>query len=1510
MTKEIDKLRDAIRSLKATGQDGFEGLLALALGRITKNPMRLAASGFQFGVDGQGEDHHNPVCFEAKRYSSSLSRETVLTKIADLGRRNDEADILWVLGATVGVPNQLAQHLHADGLRVGVATLVLDWNDGGVPALAVTLANAGDDIGEWIATRATNGASVQQLTKTLKALRNQSEYKQRWSSLQKQFSASVISTQNATAENKKWLLETLESSTVARQRLGQPTAPCSSEAPVLVRRKVQDEIADRIQSEASTVIIGEEGRGKSWAAAQACLSSPGLAVIIGAEKFEGRSHDDIERIILQELAKQCGDDDRTQKRWKKRIDAWRMQKPESPFIVVVDGINQRPDIKWAHVLTVLEGWLIDRGGKLIVTSRPAYFRRNVKRGFDRGNPITVHNWSTVERDSILMQKGIQQDWLDPVTKECLLNPRLLGIALTVLPSEKDDAWKGLTVERLLFEHILRTETDKFEDETPADLCLRLSKDAERILEQMDKSHATFPTPVFESEARAVAESRFFQSIRGPHGGYTLNSEGLNLALGFAVVDRLWRIKTVGDDLSQAVGIMLDPISAVDASSPVVTAALHICAFDDERFDPEIFKSLISAFCNLQNLGDEAYPPFFATLHKHPETALDAIKEGLLERRSQINVTWLSVAAYQLLRNEQTEDVARKALGTWFRHVNIDAVEQQKSFGRVDQQDVERAERRQKEIDELIGSFSNSERKLFTDCDFVTGDVERLLTLALKMLAGEPLALWADSFVFLGFSFSLDHSLYQSQKMFRQLTHFNIIDPLEAAVAFEKSIKPFRDEETSKTGRWTVVRMLYATGDEELSREAKAIADDLNADRERHSFKSQLHGYCASDPCDPESLLPDNVNKTIQEYQKIDVTKLYSNMGQSPQGWFHNNALCAVSRFGSDVAIAKNRELAETIVDRKEMPLRQLALNGTAVVPLMTAEKADALARRLTSDDHLSALAENDKSVVQMFMLKFCLHHLSGNEQLDLLTNDVVKGNYPLDVIPSLHRPDEARVISVLDKAYRAKDPDATFSALTMVAHTFNCLSVQLETLVERFREYDDVLVRAAVFDVALNTKNTNLRKNHVSSAWSSTSSDDKNTYESWMGSSLLIEAAKRQEITLSDMLGRISPQALYWAAESLGAPIYNLIVNAVDTHLRSASTVSGELAASPIEIRLSQHDLVDFSFASASDKTEQQQKGIEALEDQLSESTEDFEKRQAQLREQYDALELELVEKGAKFLLENIDIEVLCELVRSYPDITGSWSELVLGLQDAQFYWFKDFAFALGRSVVETDTETALRLFEKASNSDAFVKRVFSDGISLEQKAIWSCPQSDALIDLWNNRLKCCDDDAELASEVLAAERYGAAEYIREKVDELLASDRPIDRSYGIIIAGFSNQLSEMKPLIKKFSDSPGFFGDGARAALHAHERAVWSEHWVSAMWAAKTAEDFWINLNLAGKIIDARSSYTRDIFQDRQFWKSFATTFTNVRSKRIDIWKKERAKKLLGMEKPETCFRPYLPRN
>ena len=148
---QIDKLKTSLNELKATGKNGFEGLIAVTLEAITGLPFRLASSGYQRGVDGKST-FEGAVVFEAKLYTNDLPRADVLSKIPDFVRHNDYADLVWVLGATCTVPSQLADDLRADAEKEGITALILDWVPSDFPRLSVAMAMGGDNVDDFLKT--------------------------------------------------------------------------------------------------------------------------------------------------------------------------------------------------------------------------------------------------------------------------------------------------------------------------------------------------------------------------------------------------------------------------------------------------------------------------------------------------------------------------------------------------------------------------------------------------------------------------------------------------------------------------------------------------------------------------------------------------------------------------------------------------------------------------------------------------------------------------------------------------------------------------------------------------------------------------------------------------------------------------------------------------------------------------------------------------------------------------------------------------------------------------------------------------------------------------------------------------------------------------------------------------------------------------------------------------------------------------------------------------------------
>ena len=106
---QLDRLSEILLALPPSGKDGFEGVFAEALSRISGVPFRLSKGGTQFGIDGAAAHAEDAICFECKRYDKEPPASEVVIKIDDLGRRKDEADLLWVLACTAPISHAIGR---------------------------------------------------------------------------------------------------------------------------------------------------------------------------------------------------------------------------------------------------------------------------------------------------------------------------------------------------------------------------------------------------------------------------------------------------------------------------------------------------------------------------------------------------------------------------------------------------------------------------------------------------------------------------------------------------------------------------------------------------------------------------------------------------------------------------------------------------------------------------------------------------------------------------------------------------------------------------------------------------------------------------------------------------------------------------------------------------------------------------------------------------------------------------------------------------------------------------------------------------------------------------------------------------------------------------------------------------------------------------------------------------------------------------------------------------------
>ncbi|WP_285412599.1 hypothetical protein [Pseudomonas sp. lyk4-40-TSB-59a] len=1502
LTRErLEYLKGLLLSLDAAGAQGFEGFVRVVLTTVTGIPFRLAASGLQGGMDGDAVLRTDTACFEAKRYAGPVPRNEVLTKIADLSRKSEAPDRLWVLAATSEISAQLAKALQEDGDKQAISTLMLDWADP-LPLLAVATVAAASEAADFLMTHCNPKPDRQELSQTFEVITNHPGFHVLLEKLKSSLNVSTLATARSTELNKTWRIESFGSEHIARERLGQALVVGKSDS-LPLRVTLRQQVKDSLQIGQFIVLTGGEGHGKSWLAAQICWDHEGLALFSSAEQFDEVTVKDLDDFLIDLLISQTGDvlDETVKLRWRHRFAAWKRQPPVLPVLMVVDGVNQRQSLRWHLILNGLRERLLAIGGCLVVTARPQYWLKIVAPGLSfEPIQIEVPEWSPAERDQILTHHGIRCDWLDEGTLHTLQNPRLLGVAIATMPHTSSLAWKGLTTDRLLFEHLRASQRENFESETLKELTTRLSDHARKVLERICETQHE-PPHSFEADSKAVVETRFFQTLHGPRDTYVLREEGLTLALGYTLIDQLWQAQHSGHDLSQRMTSLIDPIYAMDRTVDVVFAALMVCAFDSVRFNQTIFAVLLDAFSTLQNVDDQRFEEFVGIVKTQATELFESVGVFTLESRRRLNYDWFVHSAFSTAASRKGWPIAAAAVRKWLRYYNNDALDQVSRYPKQTEEDKkQRIQQRAIAIQATLDALSSFERALLQKMTAVEGQLDELYTIALRLLAGRPIAEFAESFIFFGLGLSMDMDTFGARKAFDHLTTFNSSDRAAATESFLNAIVPLRSPDTSKGGKWTVVRMLLATGDESAAREAEEISRLL---REKivHQTTPALSEWRQSSVADPNAMRPDDMVSGLESFNAIDPDSVLQSMTSSVTDRQFEEFLPVACRFAPEDALEKARSVLSGLLTRTSMPLRQLILNGMKYAPLMTRDIALRLVARVSEgkDDMVATLVEREQNAQRMFLLMYAAPELTALEQLDCMRNSAFGADYLLNIIPMLKPLPTDAIRNALQLSLDDGDEMQTYSVLAATRYG-RPNTAGLESLLLRCYHSTAVRVRAFALELASLDNLKTIRDAHVHSGWSGRTIETQ-TKEGWYGAILLADACKKNEITVDELINRVHPETWFTCAELVGQKMLEPLAAHFLQRLELAIEEVESISVPGVQITLTPSESAPYPMHSIDEPEQETNRYInqEAFAE-LFGSQEDFYSKQDRLRAISDGFFAKL--KGANALLftERLRISDLRLLTVAVPTLIPNILGILEQASDAEFSWLKNLAFVVANLISSDMPDRSVGLFKRAHQTHFFVIYELVDGLTLEHEAIWSSASSSAIHLLWEERLLTAGDDEVLAQEVAAAERFGAAIFIETFVQQKLCSSSTLDQSFAICVAGFSKRSEEWLSVIEGHVDDKGITGQAAQKAKDAHDAAQWAKKWMLDMSLATTRDEFWCCLIISTFCMDQRVS---DTLINKTKWPEFSALFKKLRKTAIKEQGRNRKKTFVGHSVPDLIF-------
>lgn len=1522
-SKYLEDFRLALRSLAATGTTGFEGFVAVILTAITGHPFRLASSGTQRGRDGNSAFDEGATYFEAKLYENEVPKKDVTVKLADLANDDRGQVDLWVLGSTARTSAQHAKDYEVLAAQHGIGIVLLDWT-GEFPALALAAQLAGTQAASFLKANLTGPDKTGLADAGIDALANlaaEPGWAASAAALHRSLTDASVGLGLAKAANNAWLKSLFSDRKKSHVEFGQSLAPLATASYPLQERSQAKDLATAFAGPCIHdfhAVIGGEGAGKSWLAVQTWLESQPqcLLIVSTADEYSDDVHNDIEGFLIKKLAHQTrrAHTEAFRTRWQRRFRGWRENPdPENVRVALfIDGLNQASHINWRRRLDSLATTLRDLGGQLIITTRANHFARFRNALANIANRILVPDWTEAELTALLVDRGVQADALSADVFGTLRNPRILSMALELLDAKDIERIEEFSVGRLLFEHMRRSDYANSVAIPAHEFARALREIAVEFISRL-KSQEQDDLKLFNAADNAtlvaVASSRYFASVGDDPDLYSIRDDGLHLALGLWLVNVLEKEERNHHDPRAKLVDMLDPIMALDQSAEILASAVQAACLG-ESCPTTVRAALIEHFVGLQNLPDNGFDAFAALVRKAPEAFVLAGEWIALSRAHVPSAEWIGEALLRWRDEPAVAATIKKKIPEWLSLYSL-APERMmfKDAGRdtVEQVQEERA-RRQAEIDTRMAELTVAERTVLDQLvDAEEPRFSDLHRLAFALMAGKPIAEFAKPLMHWAFADALATSIDAPGKEFEHLVRFNRADWAATREALLGASEWLEVEATrSKVGARALVRILRATGASEDAGKAETLADWLTRDRERYGSWRRVEDYCTTDPCDPNSSYPDNIDATALRFADINVSELSNHMGRSFNDHLLTDAMPGVARFKPEAGVEVLRRFARDIPTRDGFARRQGVL---AILP-HSAALDEAIAREFVIAGQSNESGprgdetERDAWLTAQYSLSIALPYLTGDEQLDAIAN--CNGNLLLlQMMEALKPASEGCSQKWLEIAAACTDADLQARVLSALHYSGTPLTSASYALVGGFLDSSEHMVRTQALGIISRGLDLAQLEKFIETGWTARAlSLRKRWFELWYGSRALIIGVQNDLLSASDAIDRLRVSHFGFAAVELGAEAGRLVANLIDEAIARALAYQGSSDLPEIEAPTPTCADTIPPMVSLDERVEKP-KDIQAAFDRMNESAAEYSARQKRAGRAFARFTADIESAEADLALEDLTAEGVAAIVAAAPEKVKEWMRLLVAASDAQFQNLYHFAYQLAGALADSNRDTAGTIFKRLQTIQPTINRVVGAAkLPAELLSLWSGASLDVLRSRCFERLDAASNDAELAMEVLAALKSGQEMAVAEYVRDRLAVDEPAMTCRALMVCGYGEEDEYLASVLELYGHAQGFVGIAARAAREAYERNIWSKHWYRLMLTATDEVDFWRNSILLAKIVDGRLSvWANEAGDPGAVFVRFIPTVKASLERRIGKWKDKRKKQLFGGSAPDRMF-------
>lgn len=1308
-------------------------------------------------------------------------------------------------------------------------------------------------------------------------------------------------------KNQEWLLQSFSNNKAAKHSFGQPLAPNDPNLPKLLpRERLINTIHHNLFKEDINFILGKEGVGKSWITAQSWLflEDKPLYIFLTAQDFSQLGNNDLEYFLIKKIIEQTNDEENpiTIGKWKDVFKKWQNESGENNInlLVSIDGINQKPDVDWALIINKISHLFKGKKAKILVTSRTTFFNEKVKRKIiDDYKIVTVMDWSEAERNEILIQKEIDPTTLTVSVANSLLNPRLLNIAISLFDKKKIQQIDELDVNRILLEHIRQMESDNYESMTSSEFLKTLQNHAKQIINRLVKDEKD-DLIYFEGNLNAVAEGRFFEVVEDDLDSYKLRDEGLCFSLGLEIILQLNKMKRNGKNLDDGLAKIIEPINALDKTSDIIISSLTILIFEPNYYFREALTALVSCFVSLQNT-DESYLGYFSTIvQRKISDFINILEELCLNGGNQPNFNWVEKSIICISSTSQSWPCIEVQIKKWLQYYSLSPEKKLSHFSKKDDKDrLNALEKNTAEISEKLNKLSSLEKELISQLTENEKDIDKLVITAFHILAGKPLANFAPEFTKWSFGCSLNSSYSSPHKDFISLIRYNLVDWENTRTQLLNEAKILNSSSNSSVARWAYIRILYATGESNDAKFAENLAKQLRNDAYSGGWR-RIENYCSTDPCNPGSYAPENIIKTTQMSEEIDVSQIWKDLNQTSESLLLHDIQTGLARFRPNEIVSKYRELITDILCRTKYPLRCGIINIDQHNLLFTKEHVDKLFdfHKLNKDSEIfDELSENDKNFVNQFSIMQILPFIKPIQQIEILLDFNKEDSVFIDLIEIM----ESVTTEEFDQILDSKLQEHQLLNVLYYANTKEIpLTEKYKLILKEYLSSDNFFIRTQVFRSISIYDNIELLNDFIKINWSGLNTD-ANDYELFYGSLLWLLSAKNNLIDEETAVAHINPNIYGNASDYLSIIGLRKIALSIDSIFKVIANTNIDFPDLEIIENLSLKRNITSLF---SVDRRRENVNFEQHLKSLAESGEDFEKRQKNQNQQFEDYINYLKTRGVDFIANGMLPEEFAHIANSALELKDEWFITFSHLPSIYVPKFHNFILLLAYTYSDNDAPKAQLLWDKISNSESYTNiTIGQEKIPLKLMSIWGSSNRD--LDAY--RFELLDkalSDQQIYNHVLAAIVNNNENIIYEYINQKINCVEPSQIARGILVAGCLDENTLSDELFNTYKDYNGIIGEAYKASLYMYERNIWSKYWFTKMLSTEDNEEFWKYMILFIKIVDLRFyKWKYSFLKDNILFQKFYQSFRNDINNRCKKWQKERDKKLFGSEPPNPIY-------